>query len=100
MRRLLLISGMALQLALACTVEGAVDGTPCAERCPGDDARGQCPPGCATCACCHHASVFEVSVEPAGEPLTDRAALPPQPHLAPRSPAPGQLLRPPILALA
>ena len=28
------------------------DGPPCAGDCPGDDADGECPPGCDACPCC------------------------------------------------
>jgi hypothetical protein len=100
MRQLLFTSGLALQLALTCAVTGAADPSPCAERCPDDDPRGQCPPDCGACACCHHASVFEVSTEPRVQTSPARAALPHQLLLAPPAPAPGPLLRPPILTLA
>ncbi len=38
--------------------------TVCAQRCPDDDASGQCAPDCADCSCCGHVRSIAAPVSP------------------------------------
>ncbi len=96
----LLISGMALHLALACVTDVVSEQLPCTEQCPDDDSSGKCPPSCPACVCCHHTGVFSLAAEVKVVPVTIVGVVTDLRLVAPLAPAPSELLRPPIIAIA
>jgi len=52
MFRFLCLVLLALALVQASGIELPGDADRCADRCPGEQKSGQCPPDCAWCGCC------------------------------------------------
>lgn len=71
--------------ALVCSADST-----CSQSCPDDNSNGQCPPGCADCACCGHlpsipsphadGPALYAAVEPATPIVDERAPPSAEPH--------------------
>ncbi|MCP3135746.1 hypothetical protein [Pyxidicoccus xibeiensis] len=73
----------------------------CSQRCPDDDAQGQCAPDCTDCTCCGHVRSVAAPVPmPSLTPRADRPPLFAHEEKEPPSAHVGDILHVPIAVLA
>jgi hypothetical protein len=95
MLRVVLAAGLASYVALATGDVATFGEAPCAERCPDDDAQGNCDADCTDCVCCAHVRL-SFAVAEARAPLPSEAVrVPEQQQAEPESPEPGDILHVP-----